>query len=114
MGHIFKLGTKYSEAMGLSVLDKDQKNRPVIMGCYGIGVSRTLAACVEMSHDDNGIVMPLAIAPYHVEIVTVKPEEDGVLDAANERSPTSSRIAASMCSSTTGTSGPVPSSRTRI
>ena len=82
VGHIFKLGTKYSEAMGLTVLDKDQKNRPVIMGCYGLGVSRTLAACVEMSHDDNGIVMPLAIAPYHVEIVTVKPKEDGVLDAA--------------------------------
>jgi len=83
VGHIFKLGTKYSEAMGLTVLDKTQKNRPVIMGCYGLGVSRTLAACVEMSHDDNGIVMPLAIAPYHIEIVTVKPKEPGVIDAAN-------------------------------
>ena len=82
VGHIFKLGTKYSEAMGLSVLDKAQQKRAVIMGCYGIGVSRTLAACVEMSHDDNGIVMPAAVAPYHVHIVTIKPEEDGVLDRA--------------------------------
>jgi len=84
VGHIFKLGTKYSEAMGLAVLGKDQKNRPVIMGCYGLGVSRTLAACVEMSHDDNGIIMPLAIAPYHIEIVTVKPKDAGVLEAASE------------------------------
>jgi len=82
VGHIFKLGTKYSEAMGLTVLDKNQQKRPVIMGCYGIGVSRTLAACVEMAHDDNGIVMPPAIAPYHVHIVTIKPEEDATLQRA--------------------------------
>ncbi len=80
VGHIFKLGSKYSDAMGLSVLDRDQKKRSVIMGCYGIGVSRTLAACVEMAHDENGIVMPLAIAPYHVQIVVIKPEGDGVMD----------------------------------
>jgi prolyl-tRNA synthetase len=79
VGHIFKLGTKYSEAMGLTVLDKSQQKRSVIMGCYGIGVSRTLAACVEMAHDENGIVMPPAIAPYHVHIVTIKPEEDATL-----------------------------------
>ncbi|MEM9372082.1 MAG: proline--tRNA ligase [Planctomycetota bacterium] len=82
VGHIFKLGSKYSDAMGLSVLDKDQKKRSVIMGCYGIGVSRTLAACVEMAHDDSGIRIPAAIAPYHVEIVVIKPKEDGTLDAA--------------------------------
>lgn len=82
VGHIFKLGTKYSEAMGLSVLDKDQKKQSVIMGCYGIGVSRTLASCIESSHDDNGIIMPAAIAPYHVHIITIKPNEDGVLDHA--------------------------------
>lgn len=82
VGHIFKLGTKYSDAMGLSVLDKSQQKRSVIMGCYGIGVSRTLAACVEMAHDDHGIVMPPAIAPYHIHIVTIKPEEDGTLDRA--------------------------------
>ncbi len=82
VGHIFKLGTKYSEAMGLSVLNKDQKKTPVIMGCYGIGVSRTLASCIESSHDDNGIIMPAAIAPYHVHIVTIKPNDEGVLDHA--------------------------------
>ncbi|MEQ9206564.1 MAG: proline--tRNA ligase [Phycisphaerales bacterium] len=84
VGHIFKLGTKYSEAMGLNVLNKDQKNQPAIMGCYGIGVSRTLASCIESSHDDNGIIMPAAIAPYHVHIVTIKPNDDGVLDHAFE------------------------------
>jgi prolyl-tRNA synthetase len=73
VGHIFKLGTKYSEAMGFTVLDQDQKRRAVIMGCYGIGVSRTLAACVEMSHDDGGIIWPAAVAPYHVIITLMKP-----------------------------------------
>ncbi|MEM1330227.1 MAG: proline--tRNA ligase [Planctomycetota bacterium] len=75
VGHIFKLGTKYSAAMGLVAMDKDQKREPVIMGCYGLGVSRTLAACVEMSHDDSGIVWTPAIAPYHVEIVLMKPDD---------------------------------------
>jgi prolyl-tRNA synthetase len=84
VGHIFKLGTKYSEAMGLSVLDKDQKKRSVIMGCYGIGVSRTLSACVEMSHDDNGIIWPAAIAPYHAEIIVIKPKAEGVMDEATK------------------------------
>ncbi len=75
VGHIFKLGTKYSEAMGLSVLDDKQQKRTVIMGCYGIGVSRTMAACVEMSHDENGIIWPAPIAPYHVLITLMKPED---------------------------------------
>jgi prolyl-tRNA synthetase len=74
VGHIFKLGTKYSDAMGLSVLDRDQKKRSVIMGCYGIGVSRTMAACVEMSHDADGIIWPAPIAPYHVLITLMKPD----------------------------------------
>jgi len=84
VGHIFKLGTKYSEAMGLTVLNKDQKKQPAIMGCYGIGVSRTLASCIESSHDDHGIIMPPAIAPYTVHIITVKPNDEGVLDHAFE------------------------------
>jgi len=84
VGHIFKLGTKYSEAMGLSVLDRDQKKQAVIMGCYGIGVSRTLSACVEMSHDDNGIIWPAAIAPYHAEIIVIKPKAEGVMDEATK------------------------------
>lgn len=83
VGHIFKLGTKYSKAMGLSVLDKNQKKQDVIMGCYGIGVSRTLSACVEMSHDDNGIIWPAAIAPYHAQIIVIKPKEAGVMEDAN-------------------------------
>jgi len=84
VGHIFKLGTKYSDAMGLSVLDKNQKKQSVIMGCYGIGVSRTLAACVESAHDDNGIVWPAAIAPYHVHIVVIKPDEPEVDSAVSQ------------------------------
>jgi len=75
VGHIFKLGTKYSEAMGLKILDDTQKAQSVIMGCYGIGVSRTMAACVEMSHDNDGIIWPAAIAPYHVLITLMKPED---------------------------------------
>jgi prolyl-tRNA synthetase len=75
VGHIFKLGTKYSEAMGLKIMDEKQQMRSVIMGCYGIGVSRTMAACVEMSHDADGIIWPAAIAPYHVLITLMKPED---------------------------------------
>ena len=75
VGHIFKLGTKYSQAMGLTVLDEKQQKQTVIMGCYGIGVSRTMAACVEMSHDANGIIWPAAIAPYHVLLVLMKPDD---------------------------------------
>jgi len=72
VGHIFKLGTKYSEAMGFAILDDKQVKRPVIMGCYGIGVSRTMAAAVEQNNDVNGIVWPMAIAPYHVLITIMK------------------------------------------
>jgi len=77
VGHIFQLGTKYSEAMGFTVLDPDQRRRPVIMGCYGIGVSRTLQACVEMSHDDDGIVWPAAVAPFDVLITPISADEAG-------------------------------------
>jgi len=80
VGHIFKLGDKYSRAFDFSVLDQNQKRRHVIMGCYGIGVSRTLAACVEMSHDDAGIVWPAPIAPYHVLITLIKPEDEASLE----------------------------------
>jgi len=77
VGHIFKLGTKYSEAMGFLVMDETQERKPVIMGCYGIGVSRTMAACVEMSCDDNGIVWPMPIAPYHVLITPMDIDPTG-------------------------------------
>lgn len=82
VGHIFKLGTKYSEAMGYSIMGEDQALHPVIMGCYGIGVSRTMASAVEMSHDDNGIVWPLALAPYHVLVTVMKPDDSASMDAA--------------------------------
>ncbi len=83
VGHIFKLGTKYSDAMGFAILDpKDNQRRGVIMGCYGIGVSRTMAACAEMAHDENGILWPAAIAPYHVLIVLMKPDDPRQREAA--------------------------------
>jgi prolyl-tRNA synthetase len=83
VGHIFKLGTKYSEAMGFEILNEDQDRVPVIMGCYGIGVSRTMAACVEMSHDDNGMIWPSAIAPYHVHVISMESDpESEVMQAA--------------------------------
>ncbi len=68
VGQVFKLGTKYSEPMHAYFKDENQKEHPIVMGCYGIGISRTLAAVVEQHHDDNGIIWPMAIAPYHVII----------------------------------------------
>jgi len=84
VGHIFKLGTKYSDAMEFKVLAENQKPRSVTMGCYGIGVSRTMAACVEMSHDDNGIVWPAAVAPYHVQIILMKADDEKQRRVASE------------------------------
>ena len=76
VGHIFKLGTKYSDAMDFKILNEKQERQSVIMGCYGIGVSRTMAACVEMSHDENGIKWPLPIAPYHIIITSMSPDPE--------------------------------------
>ncbi|MCP5040356.1 MAG: proline--tRNA ligase [bacterium] len=75
VGHIFKLGTRYSEAMGATVLDNNGKSRPIIMGSYGIGIERALAAVVEASHDEAGIVWPVNVAPYEVVVTVVKPKE---------------------------------------
>lgn len=75
VGQIFKLGTKYSEAMGATYKDDNQQDHPIVMGCYGIGVTRTLAAVVEQHHDDKGVIWPMSIAPYHVIITLVKPED---------------------------------------
>ncbi|WP_055668466.1 proline--tRNA ligase [Desnuesiella massiliensis] len=71
VGHIFKLGTKYSTSMGASFIDENGESKPLIMGCYGIGINRTMAAIIEQNHDDNGIIWPLSVAPYHVIIVPV-------------------------------------------
>ncbi len=84
VGHIFKLGTKYSDAMGLSVLDQAQQKRSVIMGCYGIGVSRAMASSVEQNHDADGIIWPAHIAPYQVLITVLKPEATEQVDAARK------------------------------
>lgn len=84
VGHIFKLGTKYSDAMGFTMLDDKQVKRGVIMGCYGVGVSRAMAAAVEQNHDENGILWPAAIAPYHVLITVMKPEDARQQKAAGE------------------------------
>ncbi len=71
VGHIFKLGTKYSEAMNASFLDTEGQEKLMIMGCYGIGVGRTVAAAIEQNHDENGMALPFAIAPFQVEVLPV-------------------------------------------
>jgi len=71
VGHIFQLGTKYSEAMNATILDNNGKQKPMIMGCYGIGVSRIVAAAIEQNFDENGIIWPSAIAPFHIAIVPI-------------------------------------------
>lgn len=77
VGHIFKLGTKYSEAMGATFIDENGKAKPFIMGCYGIGVTRTVASIIEQHNDENGIIWPLEVAPYNVSVIpaNVKNEE---------------------------------------
>ncbi len=82
VGHVFKLGTKYSKAMGASFLDDKGQEIPVIMGCYGIGVNRIVAAAVEAGHDANGILWPLALAPYHVLITPLQLNNPAVVEAA--------------------------------
>ena len=76
VGNIFKLGTKYSKPMNAVYLDQNGKTQPYIMGCYGIGISRTAAAAVEAHHDEFGIKLPISIAPYHVVIVPVNIKDD--------------------------------------
>lgn len=104
VGHIFKLGTKYSQSMGANYLDENGKSVPLVMGCYGIGINRTVAAIIEQHHDENGIIWPMAVAPYKVIVMpaNVKNEEqmnvaekiyedlksrgiDVILDDRNER-----------------------------
>jgi prolyl-tRNA synthetase len=84
VGHVFKLGTKYSEAMKATYLDKDGKEKYMIMGCYGIGIGRTAAACIEQNHDDDGIIWPLSIAPYHVIITPVNMNDEKIATVAEK------------------------------
>jgi prolyl-tRNA synthetase len=69
VGHIFQLGTKYSEAMKATVLNENGKDQTMIMGCYGIGVTRVVASAIEQNHDDKGIIWPSSIAPFEIAIV---------------------------------------------
>jgi len=82
VGHIFKLGTRYSEPLGAKFLDEDGEERLLLMGCYGIGPARIMAAAVEQSHDENGIVWPRSIAPYDVHVVALKGAEEIAEQAA--------------------------------
>ncbi len=84
VGHIFKLGTKYSEAMGATFLDENGKTHPIIMGSYGIGVERILACHIEQSHDEKGIIWHPALAPYHVHIIALKMQSAEVAAAAED------------------------------
>ncbi len=84
VGHIFYLGTKYSEAMKAVYLDKNGRTQPIEMGCYGIGVSRTMQAAIEQNHDANGIVWPKEIAPYQVHISVLDPKDEKVMSQAQK------------------------------
>ncbi len=84
VGNIFQLGTKYSKPMNAVYLDQNGKSQPYIMGCYGIGISRTAAAAVEAHHDEHGIKWPLAIAPYHVVVIPVSTKDELQMKVAND------------------------------
>jgi prolyl-tRNA synthetase len=83
VGHIFKLGTQYSETFGAYVQDEKGDSHPIIMGSYGIGVERGMAAVVEASHDENGIIWPVSVAPYEVVITVVRADDAGTIEAAD-------------------------------
>ena len=82
VGHVFKLGTKYSEALGANFLDENGKSHPAVMGCYGIGVSRTLQAVIEQSNDKFGIIWPISIAPFELLITVLSPKDENCMKHA--------------------------------
>ena len=84
MGHVFKLGLKYSKAMKAEFLDEDGKLKPAVMGCYGIGVNRIIAAAIELNNDKKGIIWPSSIAPFHVIIVPINYDKENVSKVADE------------------------------
>lgn len=84
VGHVFKLGTKYSKALNATYLDANGKEQIIFMGCYGIGIGRTVAAAIEQNHDENGIIFPIPIAPFHCSVVAVNTKDAGVMAAAEE------------------------------
>jgi prolyl-tRNA synthetase len=84
IGHVFKLGTKYSDAMGAWYLDAHGKTQPLIMGCYGIGLNRIMAAAVEAQHDDDGIIWPMSIAPFQVLVIALDPRDEQAMQVARQ------------------------------
>jgi prolyl-tRNA synthetase len=84
VGHVFKLGTFLSEKLGAFFLDQDGVSQPIIMGTYGIGLGRLLAAAVEQNHDDKGIIWPVAIAPYHIYLCPLRLENHDVAETAEK------------------------------
>ncbi|WP_456465499.1 proline--tRNA ligase [Persephonella sp.] len=84
VGHIFLLGTKYSDAMKAYFVDKDGKEKPIVMGCYGIGISRLMAAAVEQNHDKNGIIWPESIAPFKLHILALNIKDNQIKNVAEE------------------------------
>jgi prolyl-tRNA synthetase len=84
VGHIFKLGTKYSEKLGCVFTDEGGEDKPMIMGCYGVGIGRTVAAAIEQNHDKDGIIWPRPLAPFEVLLIAVNPEDEAVKRTAEE------------------------------
>lgn len=84
VGQVFKLGTKYSESMNATFLDNQGKAQPLIMGCYGIGISRTLSAIVEQNHDDNGIIWPKSVSPFDLHLISINPKKDDQRELADQ------------------------------
>ncbi|MFO1096360.1 MAG: proline--tRNA ligase [Planctomycetaceae bacterium] len=84
VGHVFKLGTKYSVSLNATYLDEKEQRHPIIMGCYGIGVNRIIASLAETSHDENGLIWPLAVAPYEVLLVTLNASDAETVKVADQ------------------------------
>jgi prolyl-tRNA synthetase len=84
VGHVFKLGTFLSQKLGALFIDAEGTSRPIIMGCYGIGLDRLLAAIIELHHDDKGIIWPISIAPYHIYLCALRTEDPEVAAAAEK------------------------------
>ena len=84
VGHIFKLGTKYSDSMKATFINEEGKEQPFLMGCYGIGVTRTLASIIEQHNDENGIIWPLQVAPYHVSVIPVNVKDEQQMKVAEQ------------------------------
>ena len=103
VGNIFQLGLKYSVPMGATFLDEDGKERPIVMGSYGIGLARIAAAAVEQHHDDHGICWPASIAPFQVHLVLVRASDDVQRSARRATCTRSSAPTASRSSTTTAT-----------